>query len=84
MSRALSEGEVELADAMIGRVQRLAEVAAARGVRLMVDAEHTYFQPVGPGKGESGWLGGGSKQGWAGGRAAAAPLWLSTPRMRAG
>jgi hypothetical protein len=46
VSRALSEGEVDLSDAMLARVGALAEAAAARGVRLMVDAEHTYFQPV--------------------------------------
>lgn len=34
-------------EAMMGRVRRLAAAAAAAGVRLMVDAEHTYFQPVG-------------------------------------
>jgi hypothetical protein len=31
---------------MVGRVAALAEVAQARGVKLMVDAEHTYFQPA--------------------------------------
>ncbi|KIZ00008.1 proline dehydrogenase [Monoraphidium neglectum] len=46
VARALSEGEVELADAMVGRVAALAELADARGVRLMIDAEHTYFQPA--------------------------------------
>jgi hypothetical protein len=47
---ALNEEEVDLVEAMMGRVRRLAAAAAAAGVRLMVDAEHTYFQPV-------GWLG---------------------------
>ncbi len=37
---------MELADSMVGRVAQLAEAAASAGVRLMVDAEHTYFQPV--------------------------------------
>jgi hypothetical protein len=41
---ALDEGEVALAEAMLARVARLAERAAERRVRLMVDAEHTYFQ----------------------------------------
>ena len=55
MAHALSEGEVELADAMVGRVAALAEAADAKGVRLMVDAEHTYFQPVrGGGRGGGG------------------------------
>jgi proline dehydrogenase len=37
---------VELAAAMLGRVRRLADAAADGGVRLMVDAEHSYFQPA--------------------------------------
>jgi proline dehydrogenase len=41
---ALDEEEVRLAEAMLGRVAVLAERAAERRVRLMVDAEHTYFQ----------------------------------------
>jgi proline dehydrogenase len=31
---------------MLRRVMRLADAAAAGGVRLMVDAEHSYFQPA--------------------------------------
>jgi L-alanine-DL-glutamate epimerase-like enolase superfamily enzyme len=46
--------KVELADAMLARVRALAEAAAGSGVRLMVDAEHTYFQPVGGGVGRGG------------------------------
>jgi hypothetical protein len=33
---------------MRGRLARLAEAAAEKGVKLMVDAEHTFFQPVSP------------------------------------
>ena len=45
-ARALSEGEVALADALLARVHELAALAGERGVRLMIDAEHTYFQGV--------------------------------------
>lgn len=43
---ALTEEEVQLADALLGRVGKLAAAASEKGVRLMIDAEHTYFQPV--------------------------------------
>jgi hypothetical protein len=43
---ALTSEEVQLAEALLGRVARLAAAAAEKGVRLMIDAEHTYFQPV--------------------------------------
>jgi len=43
---ALTREEVGLADALLGRVAKLAAAAADKGVRLMIDAEHTYFQPV--------------------------------------
>ena len=46
VSVSLTDEEVELVEAMMKRMDRLAEAAAAQGVRLMVDAEHTYFQPV--------------------------------------
>ncbi|KAJ9526938.1 hypothetical protein QJQ45_025350, partial [Haematococcus lacustris] len=42
----LSEEEVQLVTAMRARLHRLAQEAAGKGVRLMVDAEHTYFQPA--------------------------------------
>lgn len=41
---ALDAEEVALAEAMLERVARLAERAAERRVRLMIDAEHSYFQ----------------------------------------
>lgn len=47
---ALTREEVQLADALLGRVAKLAAAASDKGVRLMIDAEHTYFQPVGSGK----------------------------------
>jgi len=49
---------VELADSMVERVGALAATASDKGVRLMVDAEHTYFQPVSwGGDWGSGWVG---------------------------
>ena len=43
---ALTETESELADAMLERLDSLAALAERRGVRLMIDAEHSYFQPA--------------------------------------
>jgi proline dehydrogenase len=43
---ALTREEVALVDALLGRVRRLAAAAAGAGVKLMIDAEHSYFQPV--------------------------------------
>jgi proline dehydrogenase len=43
---ALTPEELQLLDNMIKRVNTLAEHAAASGVRLLVDAEHSYFQPA--------------------------------------
>jgi proline dehydrogenase len=43
---ALTELELELLHNMIGRLSRLAEVAAESNVRMMIDAEHSYFQPA--------------------------------------
>jgi hypothetical protein len=43
---ALTSEEVALAEALLGRVAKLAAAASEKGVRLMIDAEHTYFQPV--------------------------------------
>lgn len=45
---ALTSEEVELAEALLGRVAKLAAAASEKNVRLMIDAEHTYFQPVSP------------------------------------
>lgn len=44
---ALTREEVQLAEALLRRVAKLAAAASATGVKLMIDAEHTYFQPVG-------------------------------------
>ncbi|KAK9799009.1 hypothetical protein WJX73_003308 [Symbiochloris irregularis] len=41
---ALSDEELELFDAMMSRLFKCAEVADKAGVRLMIDAEHSYFQ----------------------------------------
>lgn len=35
-----------LAQALLGRVAKLAAAAVGTNVKLMIDAEHTYFQPV--------------------------------------
>jgi proline dehydrogenase len=43
---ALTAEELQLLDNMVKRVNTLAEAAAASGVRLLVDAEHSYFQPA--------------------------------------
>lgn len=43
---ALTNKEQQLLKNMMGRVDRLAQAAADADVRLLVDAEHTYFQPA--------------------------------------
>jgi hypothetical protein len=43
---ALTREEVGLAQALLGRVAKLAAAAVGTNVKLMIDAEHTYFQPV--------------------------------------
>lgn len=43
---ALDEGEQALVMRMIERVQGLAALADRHAVRLMIDAEHSYFQPA--------------------------------------
>ena len=42
----LTVEELGLLDAMVKRVNSLAEAAVANNVRLLVDAEHSYFQPA--------------------------------------
>eukprot|EP01006_Ploeotia_vitrea_P051391 TRINITY_DN67553_c4_g1_i1.p1 TRINITY_DN67553_c4_g1~~TRINITY_DN67553_c4_g1_i1.p1 ORF type:complete len:540 (+),score=-18.26 TRINITY_DN67553_c4_g1_i1:105-1724(+) len=42
----LNDEERELYDAMANRLRRLAEVAKENNVRVMIDAEQTYFQPA--------------------------------------
>lgn len=43
---ALTAEELRLLDAMMKRVHTLAEAAVSSNVRLLVDAEHSYFQPA--------------------------------------
>jgi len=43
---ALTDEEVELVRAMRTRLRTLAQQSADKGVKMMVDAEHTYFQPA--------------------------------------
>lgn len=43
---ALDEGEQALVMRMVERVEGLAQLASVEGVRLMIDAEHSYFQPA--------------------------------------
>lgn len=43
--------EVRMAEAMMERVRTLAKAAHDSNVKLMIDAEHSYFQPVRPGLG---------------------------------
>ncbi|EFN55844.1 hypothetical protein CHLNCDRAFT_145399 [Chlorella variabilis] len=43
---ALNQDEQRLLRNMMGRVDRLAQAAAEADVRLLVDAEHSYFQPA--------------------------------------
>lgn len=43
---ALDENERALVKTMRKRIQNLAELAEQLGVRVMIDAEHTYFQPA--------------------------------------
>jgi len=42
----LTDEEVRLAEALLARLGTLAAAAAHHGVRIMVDAEHSYFQPA--------------------------------------
>eukprot|EP01026_Neomeris_dumetosa_P074552 TRINITY_DN7761_c0_g1_i4.p2 TRINITY_DN7761_c0_g1~~TRINITY_DN7761_c0_g1_i4.p2 ORF type:complete len:289 (+),score=33.69 TRINITY_DN7761_c0_g1_i4:1208-2074(+) len=43
---ALTDEELELVEAMFKRVGKLAQLAAEKNVNLMIDAEHSYFQPA--------------------------------------
>jgi hypothetical protein len=43
---ALTHEEVALAQALLGRVAKLAAAAVGTNVKLIIDAEHSYFQPV--------------------------------------
>ncbi|GAB4819231.1 hypothetical protein N2152v2_006277 [Parachlorella kessleri] len=43
---ALNDEEEQLLRNMMRRVETLADIAAEGKVRLMIDAEHTYFQPA--------------------------------------
>jgi proline dehydrogenase len=42
----LGQDELDKVHAMLRRLERLAELAAKKKVKLMVDAEQTYFQPA--------------------------------------
>jgi len=42
----LEDGEMELLEASRRRAREIAQEAKQNGVRLLVDAEHTYFQPA--------------------------------------
>lgn len=42
----LSDDELHKLDNMLSRLERITEAAARLGVRLMIDAEQTYFQPA--------------------------------------
>ena len=46
MKAALDANEVKLVKQMRERIYKLAKLAKDLGVRLMIDAEHTYFQPA--------------------------------------
>eukprot|EP00596_Hydrurales_sp_CCMP1899_P008579 CAMPEP_0119040800 /NCGR_PEP_ID=MMETSP1177-20130426/10833_1 /TAXON_ID=2985 /ORGANISM="Ochromonas sp, Strain CCMP1899" /LENGTH=359 /DNA_ID=CAMNT_0007006207 /DNA_START=815 /DNA_END=1894 /DNA_ORIENTATION=+ len=46
LKASLSIDEMKLLDNLRGRVYTLAQLASDLGVRLMIDAEHTYFQPA--------------------------------------
>lgn len=45
-SSVLSAHELQLVENMMARLDRLAELACKDKVRLMIDAEHSYFQPA--------------------------------------
>ena len=42
----LNEEEMTLLENMINRVEKLAELASDLDVKMMIDAEHSYFQPA--------------------------------------
>lgn len=46
MEATLTDEEYDLLRSMMGRVDTLAAAAAAKGVRIMIDAEHSWFQPA--------------------------------------
>eukprot|EP00300_Choanocystis_sp_HF-7_P005544 c14136_g1_i1.p1 GENE.c14136_g1_i1~~c14136_g1_i1.p1 ORF type:complete len:565 (+),score=124.18 c14136_g1_i1:37-1695(+) len=46
LDRPLEQHEVEQLDRLVQRLYKLADHAKAKKVRLLVDAEHTYFQPA--------------------------------------
>lgn len=42
----LTEEEVVLAEKMMARIEEIAELASKLNVKIMIDAEHSYFQPA--------------------------------------
>lgn len=46
VSAVLTDDELKQMDIVVKRAKRLAEFAQMNGVRLLVDAEQTYFQPA--------------------------------------
>uniref|UniRef100_A0A7R9VEV4 Proline dehydrogenase n=1 Tax=Chlamydomonas euryale TaxID=1486919 RepID=A0A7R9VEV4_9CHLO len=42
----LDHEEIQLLDAMVARLETIVKRAVEKNVKLMVDAEHTYFQPA--------------------------------------